>query len=108
MDFDRCNLERPAQRKRKDDDRPTNGTPAQVPSTLGRVCHGEINTIMGGLAPSQSRYSSSTGTSKRAQVMNIEAKKPRVNDTISFNKHDFEGVQVPHNDALVVLARIAN
>ena len=41
-------------------------------------------------------------------MISIEAKKPHIDDTISFNKDDFEGVQVPHNDALVVPARISN
>ena len=40
--------------------------------------------------------------------MSIEAKRPRVTETVSFDKDDLEGIQVPHNDALVVLARIAN
>ena len=40
--------------------------------------------------------------------MSIEAKRPRMAKTISFDKDDLEGIQVPHNDALVILARIAN
>ena len=40
--------------------------------------------------------------------MSIEAKRLRMEETISFDKDDLEGIQAPHNDALVVLARIAN
>ena len=40
--------------------------------------------------------------------MSIEAKKPRMAETIFVDKEDLEGIQVPHNDALIVLARIAN
>ena len=40
--------------------------------------------------------------------MNIEAKRPRTVEAISFDKDDLEGIQVPHNDALILLGRIAN
>ena len=40
--------------------------------------------------------------------MNIEANRPRLAETVSFDRSDLEGIQVSHNDALVILARIAN
>ena len=39
--------------------------------------------------------------------MNVEPKRMRVNNTISFSDKDYEGVQIPHTDALVILARVA-
>ena len=39
--------------------------------------------------------------------MNVEPKRMRVDNTISFPDKDYEGVQTPHIDALVILARVA-
>ena len=38
--------------------------------------------------------------------MNVELKRMRVDNTISFSDKDYEGVQTPHTDALVILARV--
>ena len=39
--------------------------------------------------------------------MNVEPKRIRVDNTISFPNKDYEGIQTPHTDALVILARVA-
>ena len=39
--------------------------------------------------------------------MSVENKRQRVDNTISFSDVDYEGVQSPHTDALVILARVA-
>ena len=112
VDLDRCNPERPAQRRRRDDDqddeRPAAMPPGQTPPVTARMCYGEISTIAGGPPPSRPRGSSGAGSSRGGHVMNIEAKRPRMVEAISFDKDDLEGIQVPHNDALILLARIAN
>ena len=99
IDWDGCNLERPTQRRRRDgdrdDDKPSGSTPTQALSSSGKVCYGEIRTITGGQAPSLPRNSSSSGSSRGAYVMSVEAMKPRLNDAISFNQSDSAGVQVP-------------
>ena len=56
IDLDRCNPERPTQRRKRDDDqdeeRPTATTLSQTPPAAARMCYGEISTITGGPAPS--------------------------------------------------------
>ena len=39
--------------------------------------------------------------------MNVEPKRIRVDNTISFSDKDYEGVQMPHTNAMVILARVA-
>ena len=49
-------------------------------------------------------------TSKRGkdhELCHMETKKMKVDNTIVFSDEDFIGVQTPHQDALVILARIA-
>ena len=54
---------------------------------------GEINMIIGGLSESME---------PRA------AKKPRLEEPIIFIEQDAEGVQIPHNDVVVITANIAD
>ena len=39
--------------------------------------------------------------------MNVETKRMRVDNTISFSDKDYKGVQTPHTDALVIPAKVA-
>ena len=119
-----CKTERPTRRRRNDDDddereergprentrRGTKDERTDQPrgGDRDKNCHGEINTIIGGPAYNRKHEPSSSTSSKGKgkQVMNVEPKRLRVDNTISFSNKDYEGVQTPHIDALVILARI--
>ena len=74
-------------------------------------CPGIIHTIVGG-PPAWSRLNSdlisgSSSKDKGKQICYVEAKRLKVDNTITFTDEDFKGIETPHQDALVILARIA-
>ena len=74
-------------------------------------CLGIIRTIVSG-PPERSRSNSDSisGSSSKnngKQICQVEAKHLKVDNTITFTDEDFEGIETLHQDALVILARIA-
>ena len=80
---------------------------AHVQVDRDKNCPGTVHTIVGG--PRHASCSPSALSLKREkdqELCHVE-KKRKFDNTIIFTDEDFEGVQTPHQDALVILARIA-
>ena len=109
--YSSCKTERPRRRRRNDDDdddereedRPCENVRRggkeerrEVPREGDRDknYHREINTIIDGSAYNRKHEPSSSSSSKGKgkQVMNVEPKRMRVDNTISFLDKDYEGV----------------
>ena len=63
-------------------------------------CPGIIHTIVGG-PPARSRsnsdsISSSSSKDKGKQICQVEVKRLKVDNTITFTDEDFEGIEMPH------------
>lgn len=69
-----------------------------------RFWYGEINTVTGGPTSSWPDTSLGTGSSKASHMMNVEFKRLRRDESISFFKDDYEDIETPHNNTLIILA----
>lgn len=103
IDHDGCKFERPTKKGKIDDEdedkRSATDRRSQSPRFANRDKNylEEINTIIGGpLALSQLRISLVSGSSRGKQVMNLEPKRLKVDNTILFSEKDYEGVQAPY------------
>ncbi|XP_021598830.1 uncharacterized protein LOC110604831 [Manihot esculenta] len=93
--------------------RPQPNPAAQVPRKTGTGpvndgTSGTINMIVGGMGGRMSRRGkkrSREGESSSAEIMQVVEHSPV---TITFSPEDAQGVQMPHDDALVVEAIIHN
>ena len=120
IDKDGCKEDRPLRKKRSDDDsddeemqkerkRPKTVENAQNNrADRDKNCPGIIHTIVGG-PPTQSRSNSDSisGSSKGKgkMVCHVEPKRLKVDNTITFTDEDFDGIETPHQDALVKIGR---
>lgn len=73
-----------------------NGDPANFPN-------GEVNTITSGPIRSYRLFLSNS----TQPIMNIQGKRPRMDMSISFSNNDLGNIQFPHEDALIIQAKIS-
>ena len=80
-----------------------------IPHQAGkeRFFHSEIKTITGEPTLSWSSSSSGVGSSRSTHVMSLDFKRLQFEYMISSSKDDYEGIKTLHNDALIIMAWIA-